>query len=81
MLLLLLFLFLLVFLHDFSVDVAVVFATAPASNISVPTSRSSSKFYRGGFDPVMGRREAALVLGVPPSKAAESRRAVQEAHR
>ncbi len=28
---------------------------------------SSSKYYKGGFDPKMNRREAALILGISPS--------------
>ncbi len=28
---------------------------------------SSSKYYRGGFDAKMNRREAALILGVSPN--------------
>jgi DnaJ family protein C protein 19 len=28
---------------------------------------STSKYYRGGFEPKMTRREAALILGISPS--------------
>ena len=37
---------------------------------SIPMSQTSwvnSKYYKGGFDPKMSRREAALILGVSPS--------------
>ncbi|KAG4072134.1 hypothetical protein HA402_015633 [Bradysia odoriphaga] len=30
-------------------------------------SMASSKYYKGGFDPKMNKREAALILGVSPS--------------
>lgn len=30
-------------------------------------SMANSKYYRGGFDPKMNKREAALILGVSPS--------------
>lgn len=30
-------------------------------------SLASSKYYRGGFDPKMNKREAALILGVSPT--------------
>lgn len=30
-------------------------------------SMASSKYYKGGFDPKMNRREAALILGVSPT--------------
>lgn len=42
---------------------------------NVPRMR---KFYEGGFQPVMTRREAALILGVRESVAQEK---VKEAHR
>ncbi|XP_021897655.1 mitochondrial import inner membrane translocase subunit TIM14-1 [Carica papaya] len=42
-----------------------------------PTARIR-KFYEGGFQPTMTRREAALILGVRESTAAEK---VKEAHR
>lgn len=36
---------------------------------SLPTvdSLASSKYYKGGFEPKMTKREAALILGVSPS--------------
>ena len=37
---------------------------------SIPTSQSAwanSKYYKGGFDPKMSRREAALILDVSPN--------------
>lgn len=43
-----------------------------------PASQRLRKFYEGGFQPVMTRREAALVLGVRESAAQEK---VKEAHR
>lgn len=30
-------------------------------------SMANSKYYKGGFDPKMNRREAALILGISPS--------------
>lgn len=30
-------------------------------------SMASSKYYKGGFDPKMNKREAALILGVSPT--------------
>lgn len=42
-----------------------------------PTARMR-KFYEGGFQPVMTRREAALILGVRESTPTEK---VKEAHR
>lgn len=35
-------------------------------------------YYRGGFDPKMSRREAALILGV---RELASKKAIKEAHR
>lgn len=36
---------------------------------ALPTAESlaTSKYYRGGFDPKMNKREAALILGVSPT--------------
>lgn len=36
---------------------------------SLPNSESfaNSKYYKGGFDPKMNKREAALILGVSPT--------------
>lgn len=36
---------------------------------SLPSTESlaTSKYYRGGFDPKMSKREAALILGVSPT--------------
>lgn len=31
------------------------------------TAFSNSKYYRGGFEPKMTRREAGLILGISPS--------------
>ncbi|XP_063224413.1 mitochondrial import inner membrane translocase subunit TIM14 isoform X1 [Bacillus rossius redtenbacheri] len=47
---------------------------------SLPTGQSfaSSKYYRGGFEPKMTKREASLILGVSPSA---SKLKVREAHR
>lgn len=41
-------------------------------------SLANSKYYRGGFDPKMSKREAALVLGVSPSA---SKLKVKDAHK
>lgn len=32
-----------------------------------PEALATSKYYKGGFDPKMNRREAALILGISPS--------------
>jgi len=47
---------------------------------SLPTSGSfaSNRFYKGGFEPKMSRREAGLVLGVSPSV---SKGKLKEAHK
>ncbi|VDK67482.1 unnamed protein product [Litomosoides sigmodontis] len=45
---------------------------------TLPVGNGMSKYYRGGFEPVMTRREAALVLGVSPSAPASK---VKEAHK
>lgn len=36
---------------------------------NLPTSESfaTSKYYKGGFDPKMNKREASLILGVSPT--------------
>ncbi|KAI2804443.1 hypothetical protein RDWZM_007841 [Blomia tropicalis] len=39
---------------------------------------ANSKYYRGGFDPKMNRREAGLVLGISPSA---SKAKIKEAHK
>ncbi|BES95241.1 unnamed protein product [Nesidiocoris tenuis] len=39
---------------------------------------SGSKYYKGGFDPKMSRREASLILGVSP---AANKNKVKEAHK
>uniref|UniRef100_A0A5K3ES12 J domain-containing protein n=1 Tax=Mesocestoides corti TaxID=53468 RepID=A0A5K3ES12_MESCO len=39
---------------------------------------STSKYYRGGFEPKMTRREAALILGVPQSS---NKLKIREAHK
>jgi DnaJ family protein C protein 19 len=41
-------------------------------------SLASSKYYRGGFDPKMSKREAALILGVSPTA---SKLKVKDAHK
>lgn len=41
-------------------------------------SLASSKYYRGGFEPKMSKREAALILGVSPSA---SKQKVKDAHK
>lgn len=43
-----------------------------------PATARLRKFYEGGFQPVMTRREAALILGVRESAAQDK---VKEAHR
>ncbi|XP_042906805.1 mitochondrial import inner membrane translocase subunit TIM14 [Parasteatoda tepidariorum] len=45
-----------------------------------PTSSTfaNSKYYKGGFDPKMSRREAGLILGVSP---AASKVKIKEAHK
>jgi DnaJ family protein C protein 19 len=41
-------------------------------------SLANSKFYRGGFEPKMSKREAALILGVSPSA---SKTKIKDAHK
>lgn len=41
-------------------------------------SLASSKYYKGGFEPKMSKREASLVLGVSPSA---SKTKVKDAHK
>uniref|UniRef100_A0A2P2J5U9 J domain-containing protein n=1 Tax=Rhizophora mucronata TaxID=61149 RepID=A0A2P2J5U9_RHIMU len=43
-----------------------------------PPAARLRRFYEGGFQPVMTRREAALILGVRESTAADK---IKEAHR
>lgn len=38
----------------------------------------NSKYYRGGFDAKMGKREAALILGVSPNAPTKK---IREAHK
>uniref|UniRef100_A0A8R1TJS1 DnaJ homolog subfamily C member 21 n=1 Tax=Onchocerca volvulus TaxID=6282 RepID=A0A8R1TJS1_ONCVO len=45
---------------------------------TLPITNGMSKYYRGGFEPAMTRREAALILGVSPSAPASK---VKEAHK
>ncbi|XP_076324286.1 mitochondrial import inner membrane translocase subunit TIM14-like isoform X2 [Tachypleus tridentatus] len=47
---------------------------------SLPNAASfaNSKYYKGGFEPKMSKREAGLVLGVSPSA---SQAKIREAHR
>lgn len=44
----------------------------------IPSGASLSKYYKGGFDAKVNRREAALILGVSPSV---SKAKLREAHR
>ncbi|KPP64537.1 mitochondrial import inner membrane translocase subunit TIM14-like [Scleropages formosus] len=44
----------------------------------LPQSAFGSGYYRGGFEPKMTRREAALVLGVSPTA---NKSKIREAHR
>jgi DnaJ family protein C protein 19 len=41
-------------------------------------SLANSKYYRGGFEPNMSKREAALILGVSPSA---SKNKIKDAHK
>lgn len=41
-------------------------------------SLASSKYYKGGFEPKMSKREASLILGVSPSA---SKTKVKDAHK
>lgn len=41
-------------------------------------SMANSKYYRGGFEPKMSKREAALVLGVSPTA---SKVKIKDAHK
>ncbi|KAJ6634218.1 Mitochondrial import inner membrane translocase subunit TIM14 [Pseudolycoriella hygida] len=41
-------------------------------------SLASSKYYKGGFDPKMNKREAALILGVSPTA---SKSKIKDAHK
>lgn len=41
-------------------------------------SFANSKYYRGGFEPKMSKREASLVLGVSPTA---SKQKVKDAHK
>lgn len=41
-------------------------------------SLASSKYYRGGFEPKMNKREASLILGVSPTA---SKQKVKDAHK
>uniref|UniRef100_A0A8C5G245 Mitochondrial import inner membrane translocase subunit TIM14 n=1 Tax=Gouania willdenowi TaxID=441366 RepID=A0A8C5G245_GOUWI len=45
---------------------------------SFPKSAFGGGFYKGGFDPKMTKREAALVLGVSPTA---NKTKIREAHR
>ncbi|VDN97892.1 unnamed protein product [Rodentolepis nana] len=39
---------------------------------------TSSKYYKGGFEPKMSRREAALILGIPQSS---NKAKIRESHK
>lgn len=41
-------------------------------------SLASSKYYRGGFEPKMSKREASLILGISPTA---SKTKLKEAHK
>lgn len=41
-------------------------------------SLANSKYYKGGFDPKMNKREASLILGVSPSA---SKTKIKDAHK
>lgn len=43
-----------------------------------PDSLANSKYYRGGFEPKMSKREAALILGISPSA---SKTKLKDAHK
>uniref|UniRef100_A0A0N5ADN4 DnaJ homolog subfamily C member 21 n=1 Tax=Syphacia muris TaxID=451379 RepID=A0A0N5ADN4_9BILA len=45
---------------------------------SLPIASSFSKYHRGGFEPKMSRREAAMILGVPPTAKPNK---IKEAHK
>ncbi|XP_071085662.1 mitochondrial import inner membrane translocase subunit TIM14-like [Haliotis cracherodii] len=45
---------------------------------ALPQTGAFSKYYKGGFDPKMSKREAGLVLGVSP---AASKAKIKEAHK
>ncbi|KAJ2943889.1 hypothetical protein O0L34_g8213 [Tuta absoluta] len=43
-----------------------------------PESLANSKYYKGGFEPKMTKREASLILGVSPTA---NKNKIREAHR
>ncbi|KDR14095.1 mitochondrial import inner membrane translocase subunit TIM14 [Zootermopsis nevadensis] len=43
-----------------------------------PSSFANNKYYKGGFEPKMTRREASLILGISPTA---SKMKVKEAHK
>lgn len=45
---------------------------------NLPKFDANSKYYRGGFDPKMNKREAALILGVSPTA---TKLKVKDAHK
>jgi len=47
-------------------------------NLPDASTFANSKYYKGGFEPKMTRREAALILGVSPSA---PKKKIQDAHR
>lgn len=52
-------------------------ASLPKANISL-SSFTDVKYYKGGFEPKMTRREAALILGVSPNA---TKLKIREAHK
>ncbi|PVD18921.1 hypothetical protein C0Q70_21480 [Pomacea canaliculata] len=45
---------------------------------ALPSNGAFSKYYKGGFEPKMSKREAGLILGVSPSA---SKTKIKEAHK
>jgi len=54
------------------------FANVLPKDLPSFASLQNSKYYKGGFDPKMNKREAALVLGISPSS---NTKKVKEAHK
>lgn len=51
---------------------------AELPKVDLSSTFSDTKYYKGGFEPKMSKREAALILGVSPSA---SKLKVKEAHK